>query len=268
MYDNQIVPLLRRMSNLEMLTLLLPIKNRETFLDGIQITNEVLIHMPRLNKFIFNIRSVNEINNGTPLQSTEDIRSSFRNSKWSEVICWTDHFNNRTSLCNVFSLPFTMKHLDGITNAFPGGIFPSVYYLSMLDVRPFEHDFFHLIAQAFPSMIKLTLTNMKPQLRKEQHWQSDDDDNNLNSSIVVYPNLRVLYLPNAHIDYIEEFLHKNNSRLPCLTQILVNYEQLVTATNNFTNKKTRQNCAHLKFVRMNNVTVHSKDFYWYFPSLH
>lgn len=37
--------------------------------------------MPRLNKFIFNIRRITEINNGIPLQSTEDIQRSFTNSR-------------------------------------------------------------------------------------------------------------------------------------------------------------------------------------------
>jgi hypothetical protein len=69
-------------------------------------------------------------------------------------------------------------------------------------------------------MTELRLINLIPQLRKQQHWQSDDDDNNNpNSSIVVYPNLRLLCLPNVHIDYVEEFLHDNNSCLPRLKQL-------------------------------------------------
>jgi hypothetical protein len=212
MYDNQIVSLLRRMLNLEMLTLLLMVKNREPYVDGNHLDNDILVYMPRLTKFNFNIRTINQINNGIPFQSTEDIQRSFTNSKCSQVICWTDDFSNGTSLCNLFSLPFTMKHLDGVTNNFPGEIFPSVYFLSMLDVRPFEHDFLNLIAQAFPSMTELRLTNLIPQLRKQQHWQSDDDDNN-------NPNLRLLCLPNVHIDYVEEFLHDNNSCLPRLKQL-------------------------------------------------
>ncbi len=55
MYDNQIVPLLRLMSNLEMLTLLLMVKNREPFVDGNHLDNDILVHMPRLTKFNFNI---------------------------------------------------------------------------------------------------------------------------------------------------------------------------------------------------------------------
>jgi hypothetical protein len=61
-------------------------------------------------------------------------------------------------------------------------------------------------------MTELRLINLIPQLRKQQHWQSDDDDNN-------NPNLRLLCLPNVHIDYVEEFLHDNNSCLPRLKQL-------------------------------------------------
>jgi hypothetical protein len=141
------------------------------------------------------------------------------------------YFSNGTLLCNVFSFPFTMDYLYGVTNNFSGGIFPSVYYMTMLDVRPF------------------------------------DENNRINSSIIVYPNLITLYLLNVHLDYLEEFLHDNNARLPSLKRLEVKYEQLLTVTNNFTNKKTRQNCAHLKFLEMDNVTVYPKDFYSYFPLL-
>jgi hypothetical protein len=104
---------------------------------------------------------------------------------------------------------------------------------------------------------------MKPQLHKQKHWQSDDE----HSSIVIYPNLRILDLSDVHIDYVEEFLHDYNSRLPCLKQLQVKYEQLAIVTNNFTNDKTRENCSHLKLIHIDDVTVYSKNFYSYFPLL-
>jgi len=266
-YDDLIVPLLRRMSNLEILTLFLTVKNRRRFIDGNHLNNEILVHMPQLNTFTFCIRTISNINNGINWQSTEDIQQSFINKKWSQVICWADHFSNGTALSNVFSLPFTMKQMDGITNSFPGGIFPSVHSLSMLDVRSFEHDFFSLIAQAFPSLRKLRLTNLISQIHKQQHWQLDNDNNNRNSSIIVYPHLKTLLLPNVHIDYVEEFLHDNNTYLPSLIQLHIKYEQLKTVTNNFTNNRTRRNCANLKSIGNDEVIVYPKDFYLYFPSL-
>lgn len=54
-YDTQISPLLRRMSNLEELTLNIRIEYRTRFVDGTQINNEVLVDLPRLSKFTFHI---------------------------------------------------------------------------------------------------------------------------------------------------------------------------------------------------------------------
>ncbi|CAF3046244.1 unnamed protein product [Rotaria sp. Silwood2] len=57
-YDNKIVPLLRRMLNLEELTLFISvIRTESTYINGKQLYDEVLIHMPRLNKFTFIIHS-------------------------------------------------------------------------------------------------------------------------------------------------------------------------------------------------------------------
>jgi hypothetical protein len=166
----------------------------------------------------------------------------------------------------MFSLPFIMERVSGINNSFPGGMFPSVNVLSMLDSRPFEHEFFNLIARAFPSL--RILVNNIPQVRKQQHWQSADDNNNdQNSSITVYPHLNTLYLSNVHVHYVEQFLDENSTHLPSLTQLQMKYEQLTTVTNNFTNNKTRLNCANLENICFCEPVVFQKDFYLYFPSL-
>ncbi|CAF4692490.1 unnamed protein product, partial [Rotaria sp. Silwood2] len=47
-YDSQIVPLLRRMSNLEELALLLAVIRIDLiYIDGIHLYDEIYIHMPR-----------------------------------------------------------------------------------------------------------------------------------------------------------------------------------------------------------------------------
>jgi hypothetical protein len=57
-YDNRIVPLLRRISNLEELTLFLSvIRNESTYIDGTQLCNDFLIHMSQLRKFNFSIHT-------------------------------------------------------------------------------------------------------------------------------------------------------------------------------------------------------------------
>jgi hypothetical protein len=52
-YDNRVVPLLRRMSNLERLTLYLRVRDRDTFIDGTHLYNDILIYMPRLYSLTF-----------------------------------------------------------------------------------------------------------------------------------------------------------------------------------------------------------------------
>jgi hypothetical protein len=57
-YDDYIIPLLRRMINLEELILyLLIIRVDSTYVDGIQLHDDILIYMPRLNKFTFSINT-------------------------------------------------------------------------------------------------------------------------------------------------------------------------------------------------------------------
>jgi len=78
-YDDIIVPLLRRMINLEKLKLYLSIlRFNSTYVDGIQLYDEILIYMPRLKKFYFYIEvSVYNKDIRIDLLSNEDIQNSF-----------------------------------------------------------------------------------------------------------------------------------------------------------------------------------------------
>ncbi|CAF5014618.1 unnamed protein product, partial [Rotaria sp. Silwood1] len=78
-YDTQILPLLRRMSNLEELALSIINQNRTTFVDGTQINNEILVHMPRLYKFDFNINTGTALHHLVHYLSSDDIQQSFIN---------------------------------------------------------------------------------------------------------------------------------------------------------------------------------------------
>ncbi|CAF1320300.1 unnamed protein product [Rotaria sordida] len=67
-YDSRVVPLLCRMSNLEELTLYLSIRRIEsTYIDGTHLYDEILIHMPQLNKFNFIMITKNFTNDWTRL---------------------------------------------------------------------------------------------------------------------------------------------------------------------------------------------------------
>ena len=77
----EFLPLLRRMSNLEELTLNL-------WIDGPQIKHDLLVHLPRLSKFTFHIH--NEVQRQRlpphPL-SEEDIQRSFADVTKQPVRC-------------------------------------------------------------------------------------------------------------------------------------------------------------------------------------
>ncbi|CAF1346940.1 unnamed protein product, partial [Rotaria sordida] len=78
-YDMCIIPLLRRMINLEELILYLSlIRFDSTYVDGIQLSDQILIYMPQLNKFTFSINIwVDNKNTIIDLSSNEDIQHSF-----------------------------------------------------------------------------------------------------------------------------------------------------------------------------------------------
>ena len=67
------------MSHLEKLTLYLRVENRDRFIDGTHLQDEILVHMPQLNSFIFyistNVNTVGLINHPTG----EDIQRTFTN---------------------------------------------------------------------------------------------------------------------------------------------------------------------------------------------
>ncbi|CAF1626231.1 unnamed protein product, partial [Rotaria sordida] len=107
-YDEVLVPHLHRMSNLETLA----------------------FHMPKLNEFIFNIRSIIPLNNQTHLLSNEDIHRTLTNLTDHQVISCVDYF--------------------------PSELFKCVQSVTLFDERPFEHTFFMQIAQAFPFLKELT----------------------------------------------------------------------------------------------------------------
>ena len=143
LYDDCLVPLLHRMSNLEKLYLYLNAIARQTFIDGNNLKTNIINHLPRLNSFTFNIRSLNSHYNQTELPSNEDIQQSFKDFKYNRIICCVDVFQrSRFSQCHIYSSPYQWKCYKNLTNNIPGELFKCVYELSLFDERPFEHEFF------------------------------------------------------------------------------------------------------------------------------
>ncbi|CAF5201183.1 unnamed protein product, partial [Rotaria magnacalcarata] len=94
-YHEIIVPFLRRMSNLEKLSLNLDISVRNTFIDGNDLKQNIINHLSLLKRFEFHICSNIYNSNQIHLQSKEDIQHTFRDFKDDQVISYIDHFEER-----------------------------------------------------------------------------------------------------------------------------------------------------------------------------
>ncbi|CAF2898294.1 unnamed protein product [Rotaria sp. Silwood2] len=257
-YDNRILPLFRRMLNLEELTLNITVVNRTTFIDGTFIYNEIFVHMPRLHMFYFYICTDTETDRLVRHLSKDDIQRTFTKILFQEVESIVN-YPCSTVTCHVFSLPFMFEYLCCIGNIFPTIIFNHVKDLSVQDKVPFEHEFFIRIASSFPLLQKLSIINLRPQ-------SANSNDNQL-YSIVKYPYLISLRLMVVYHDYVEQFLNDTKTHLPRLTELAVDDNQLKLVTENFTRDTTRLNCIKVNKLDIDQTKVQSKDFYIYFPLL-
>ncbi len=264
LYDELVVPLLHRMSHLEELTLYVRIAYRYTFVDGHHLHDEILLHMPRLRRFTFYIRTNNKIDDTTNRISSEDIQQTFANTNLHQMACIVDYFGTTKNICHVFSLPFTFARLENITNNLPSIIFRSVTHLALEDKVPFKHEFFIRIAQAFPLLESLSIRNIRPPF-----WRFGKRTliGNESYSIVTYPHLISLDMDCVNIHYVDQFLNQSKAYLPCLTELKIPYNELKSVTENFTRDVTRRNCANVKRLILKDSTVFSEDVHRYFPSL-
>ncbi|CAF4243676.1 unnamed protein product, partial [Rotaria sordida] len=197
-YDDLILPLLQRMSNLEQLDLHIVAIHDDKFIDGNDLKKNIINNIPQLNKFEFNIHSNVSLDNQNELLSNEDIRKTFKDFKDSLVISRSDFFPSiNEGQCHIYSYPYKISHYNNITNNFPGGLFKYVYQVSLYDERPFEHEFFIQIEKSFPFMKKLKVDNKEPQSNKQCY---ESRNNNRNLSNIKYPHLTNLYLYYSHDD--------------------------------------------------------------------
>ncbi|CAF0959553.1 unnamed protein product [Rotaria sordida] len=238
-YDDLVVPLLHRMVNLEKLDLQLNCE-RETFVNGDDLKRNIINNLLRLNTFTFNIRSTSYCNNQSSLPSNEDIKKTLKDLKSNKVICCVDCFpKSLYSQCHIYSYPYKSRYYYKITNNFPGGLFQYVNIVSLFDERPFEHEFFHRIAQSFPFMKRLTVINDKPQKNKKS------ENDNENFSIIEYHHLTELCLIEAHEDYVEEFLLDRKTCLPNGVHLQIDYELFEKVKHYFQRDATRINSSKI-----------------------
>jgi hypothetical protein len=244
------------MINLEELKLYLRIKRfNSTYIDGVQLYDQILIYMTRLNKFIFSIDT--QICNEDitfELQSNEDIQHSFIGRGYQQVASYVYTISmNTESKCSIYSLPYEYEyfHLD---NSFQGGMFHKVRYLTMDDTIPFEYKLFQLISQHFPSLEFLHISQTDPQKDKQY-----------SSTLITFSHLKLLDLKWAHVDYAELLLLKKNTHLPCLLNLCIDYKSLTMITNNFTTDPMDFNFGTLKHLDVCQPFVSPENFRKYFP---
>ncbi|CAF4716744.1 unnamed protein product, partial [Rotaria sp. Silwood2] len=105
-YEECIIPLLQRFSDVEHLTLLLAIDVARTrlnhFVDGFHLEKDIASYMPYLRQFSFHIRST--LKNATHID-IDTIRQSFMKHQQQSIDCAVDYFNNNYGQCQIYSLP-------------------------------------------------------------------------------------------------------------------------------------------------------------------
>jgi hypothetical protein len=162
------------MANLEELTLYLTFKNRTTFIDGTDIYNEILVHMPRLHLFNFCICTNTTKNLLVHHLSKDDIQRTLCNIKYQQMDCIVN-YPYSTAICYVFSLPFMFEILRFIGNTFPSIVYSHVKYLTVKDEVPLKDEFFHRIAWSFPLLEQLCVINIMPQSSISDERKSNDN---------------------------------------------------------------------------------------------
>lgn len=198
--------------------------------------------MTRLNKFHFYLRTFNNNIDQMNVPSNEDVQHSLKDFPSDRILAWTDRIDDN-SRCHICSYPCQMTYFDYISNRFPGGLFPYVLKVVLVDQRPFEREFFVRIQKYFPMMKHLTIENEKSQQKK--FYEKVKEDNHQNMLTISYPNLKAIYLSRAHEDYIEQFLLDTETCLPNNVFLFVKHEQSQNVTFNFQRNETRMNCAKI-----------------------
>jgi hypothetical protein len=247
------------MINLEKLKLFLLIKvYNSDYIDGIQLYNELLCHLNKLNQFTFNIQTLYSSYNTYNLSSNEDIQRSFIGKDiYKQIRSYINMNSNiKQSRCHTYSLPYQFEYLLEINNSFPGGMFHTVRYLEIIDILPFEHKFFQLISHNIPFIEILRICNDQPQKDKQ----------NSSAEPITFPHLKLLDLKLAHLDYAEQFLLKKITYLPSLLNLNITHQSLIMITNNFTNDRTYFNFSRVKDLVLDQSFA-SDEFHQYFSML-
>jgi hypothetical protein len=249
------------MINLEELDLNITVRCYEKFIDGDILKKDIMIHMPRLYKFTFNICSTINHHHQTNFPLNESIEKTFKYFSYNQIITCIDHFQ-KFSRCHIYSYPYQWKIYSDITNNFPDGLFTNVTQVSLSDEHPFEYEFFVRISNSFPFMKQLTIRNHRAQQNK-----SNNDNKIL--SIIKYPNLIRLDLLYTHDDYVELFLFNMKMSLPNNLHLRSKYQSLKKVTHDFTRYMPGNNCTKLAalYVTIVDDQIDEHHMKKYFPCI-
>ena len=249
---------------LEELLLSLNVTRSSSFIDGNHLKNEILIYLSQLQIFKLNITTRSEyLSNEIYLQTNNDISWTFNNWQYGQVNCYISHYPNNVAQCHIFTLPGIMNDIYEITYGFQGNLCKNVRILYLVDhVYPFEHEFFLRVARSFPLITHLTVLN-------NRFRNNVDESNDHISSVVEFRYLISLTIHYQRVIYLDQFLVYTNTHLPNLIDLSISYNNLITVTENFQRDITRHNCSKVETLAftIRTTTVHSKDFYSYFPCL-
>ncbi|CAF2834102.1 unnamed protein product [Rotaria sp. Silwood2] len=217
-YD-RIVSLLRRMSNLEKLTLNISIKDRNSVIDGTYVQHDIFDCMPQLHLFTFYICTYVETIDLSYKLSSEDIQQTLTNIGLQNVISIVNYVCDSRAACSIFSLPFQFDYLKDLGNKFLNIVFSYVTYLHVKDNDPFRHEFLVRIVRSFPLLKYLRIYNVRSSLPID--LMTFSSDNCQLYSTIEYSHLTTLDLSYAHREYVEQFLNETKTYMPCLTELLV-----------------------------------------------
>ncbi|CAF1325546.1 unnamed protein product [Rotaria sordida] len=244
-YD-KIVSLLRRMPNLEKLTLYLPIEDRNTVIDGTYVQHDILDYMPQLHSFTFYICTYVKTVDLSYKLSSEDIQQTLTNIGQEHVTSIVNYIQGGIVACSIFSLPFEFDYLKYLGNKFPNIVFNYVTFLLVEDTNPFKHEFFIRIGRSFPLLKYLRIFNSESQVL--DGLMTFSSDNCQLHPIIEYFHLTRLDVRYAHRDYVEQFLNETKTFIPCLTVFEVDVDDLKAVTKRFTREETRRNCAKANVI--------------------
>jgi hypothetical protein len=188
------------MSHLEKLTLYLRLNHRQQFIDGTHVHQHILTHMQRLHTFIFYISTEIEIDDSVYRLSDNDIQQTFANIGYHQMAFTVNYYSKFKGICHVFSLPFVFDRLEKFSNKFPRGIYNHVTDLEIFAVIPFSDIFLFRIAQAFPSLEKLSIETAQSPL---SDFGQNTADYIHSTAILKYLSLTLLSISYKNDYYIE-----------------------------------------------------------------